>query len=370
MMERGEIIDCVNSYISYFEGIDDITDYYLSKKLERLNQRTYHDITGSVFNTPSISPLDMDISIEEINGNVFNQYTTQIATFPIESQIGRRITIGVKENTTNTFLGFIRISSPVSSIKPRNNFFGTNLKLDVVNKHFYNGQTIVPVQPFGFNYLGGKLLSLICCSNEVKEIFNKRYDTDIQVFETTSLYGTSKSSSMYDGLEPYIKFKGLTESQNLLTPTDEIYFLLRDKVREYYGNPEWNNSVVNPKGSSPKTRELNKVLSILKNELYEIDVDLHKTFVKVIKEKSTTYQQKRYYLSTFGNTNVVEHILNGTPLDNPNPDKYNLENIINYWKKKSYNRWSKLQSENRIKTRLEYYTINNLQQGLNFDIIR
>jgi len=31
------------------------------------------------------------------------------------------------------------------------------------------GFVIVPSQPFGYNYLGGKLLASICCSHEVRE---------------------------------------------------------------------------------------------------------------------------------------------------------------------------------------------------------
>lgn len=369
-MNPTDVIEITNQYINLYESIDDITDYYLKKKIERLQQKSYSNLEGKLFNDCGFQPKDLDITIEEIPNSIFQDHTTQIATFPIESQIGRKITIGVKENNTDTWLGFIRISSPVSSIKPRNDFFGGNLPLDIVNKHFYNGQTIVPVQPFGFNYLGGKLLALICSSNEVKRMFDEKYNTNICVFETTSLYGNSKSSSMYDGLEPYIKFKGLTQSKNILTPTDDLYFNMRDKIRVEYGVKEWGGSVVNPKGSSPKTRELNKLLQILKKELKEIDVELYKQLDNVIKNKSTTLQQKRYYISTFGNTNVPDFMFNGGVLNNPNPEKYDLENIIQYWKNKSQKRWESLNLRNEIKTDLELYSIDNLTQGLNFNIIR
>lgn len=369
-MKPEDVIQLGNDFINFYEDIDDITEYYIKKKQERLLQKNYPGIEGSVFNSSQIPPSDLDISIEVIENSLFNQFTTQIATFPIESQIGRKITIGVKENTTNTWLGFIRISSPVSSIKPRNDYFGQSLPLDIVNQFFYNGQTIVPVQPFGFNYLGGKLLALICCSNQVKNIFNEKYNTNICVFETTSLYGSSKSSSMYDGLEPYLKFKGLTESKNILTPTDELYFNLRDKIRFEYGNPEWNGSVVNPKGSSPKTRELNKLLQILKSETKEIDSDLFKRLDNTIKTKSITKQQKRYYISTFGTLNPSEIIFNSSGVKFEPVDKYNLENLINWWKTKSQKRWETLVNKNQLKKNLELYTTESLKDGINFNIIR
>jgi hypothetical protein len=103
-MINGEtILELVELYENYYNNFDDITGYYLSKKYERLGQKEYPDISNKIFNKFFMSPNEMDISIEIIDGSDFNNFTTQIATFPIESQIGRRITIGVKENNTDTY---------------------------------------------------------------------------------------------------------------------------------------------------------------------------------------------------------------------------------------------------------------------------
>ena len=369
-MGEEQLKELVGLLENYYNNIGDITNYYLEKKLERLQKYKYTDISKQVFSDFTISPLDMDISVEVVDGKTFNNITTQVATFPIESQIGRTITIGVKENNTNTWLGFIRLSSPVSSIKPRNDIFGMSLPLELINKHIYNGSVIVPVQPFGYNYLGGKLLALICSSNEVKEIYNQKYNTNILMCETTSLYGSTKGSSMYDGLEPYFKFKGLTQSNNTLIPTDELYFHIRDILRVYYGKEEWGGSLVNPKGSSPKSRELSKMISILKNDIKEVDEDRYKTFNQTIKEKSKTQQQKRFYVSTFGNMNVVQHLLENEELNTQNNYKHDLNNLVNLWKNKSYKRWNKLNENSMLKNELEIYTTTNITNGINFKIIR
>ena len=63
------------------------------------------------------------------------------------------------------------------------------------------GFAIVPSQPFGYNYLGGKLLALMCVSHFAREHLNKVFEKDIGWFETTSLYGSTTSASQYDGLE-------------------------------------------------------------------------------------------------------------------------------------------------------------------------
>ena len=350
-----------------FYDYEDITGYYIKKKMERLTQFSFDGIEDILFNDPTINPMEMSLEIKEIDGGLFNKIVTQIATFPIENQIGRQMILGVKETNTDKWVGFVRLSSPVSSIKPRNQYFGQTIPLKQVNDHFVNGQTIVPVQPFGFNYLGGKLLSLICTSHEVKNMFDKKYGTNLLMFETTSLYGTSKTVSMYDGLEPYIKFRGLTESTNYLFPTDEVYYPLRDLCREHYGIESENGMLVTKKGSSPKSREFNKMISIIKDHIKDNEPDFYPVFTKFLTEKTKTLQQKRFYTSTYGFTNVKEHLTTGEPLSCPNEEKYSLDHIIGYWKNKSYKRWSKLNQEGQLRNGLEIYKLGQLH---NFDIIR
>ena len=101
---------------------------------------------------------------------------------------------------------------PVINMKPRNVLLGNVPELVTFNKTSIMGFVIVPAQPFGYNYLGGKLLAAICCSHWVREKLNDKYGMNLSLFETTSLYGNSKSSSQYDGMKPYLRYKGLTDS--------------------------------------------------------------------------------------------------------------------------------------------------------------
>jgi len=95
-----------------------------------------------------------------------------------------------------------------------------------------------------------------------------------------------------------------------------------------------------------------------------------KEFNDMMKEYSITKQRKRYYMSSFGYDNVIEHILNDEPLHRPNGDKYDFNNLVDYWKKKSYNRWTKLQEQNRLETEQQIYTIDLIKNGINFETIR
>lgn len=359
------MVDKLENFFNFTE----ITEYMLRKKYEQLSRLEDVDITKDIFNNFTIQPKDLDITFEEVDGSVISKYVKRLSSHTSTTQIGRQINVGVKENWTDTWLGFIRLSSPIVSIKPRNDYFGVS-KLDIykVNKHIYNGQTIVPVQPFGYNYLGGKLLSLLCVSNEVRNMYNNKYGTDICFFETTSLYGSSKSMSQYDGLDGYIKGKGLTEGTSLLYPTDEVFEYIKGVCRKYY--PDFIPKSDKKIPTSPKLNEYNKILKTIKEHLHEYDLEEEKKFKTLIKDRMNCLQQKRFYVSDMGFVNPKEHILNDEPLRYKDYNKYRAVNMIEWWRSKSQRRWENLVERKELKTDLEYYSKKRIEENDLFQIIR
>ena len=57
---------------------------------------------------------------------------------------------------------------------------------------------------------------------------NKKYGGPFCLFETTSLYGNIKGMSMYDGMRPFLKYRGDTLSKLFLNLDDDVYFEIRD----------------------------------------------------------------------------------------------------------------------------------------------
>jgi hypothetical protein len=363
-----EVVGMVNSLIEFYGRIETIQDYFVEKKKEKVCGLDITDKIPTLFNDMTMSPLDMDISIEVVGAEVFNPLVQSICSMPLESQIGRQLNIGVKENKTGTWLGFTRIASPVIQVKPRNILYDENVRADKVNRHMFNGCQIIPVQPFGYNYLGGKLLALVSSSHEVRELFNQKYDGKCEIihWETTSLYGDIKGVSQYDGLKPFVKYVDLTESENLMFPTDSVLQPILDRLREFYGVDEFGGRLTTPNGSGPKKREFDKCIQILKNKVKENDSELYTFFVKFIKEKMKSKTKKRFYYSNYGYENVKEY------MDNPdielikgiNYDKHNLCYMLEWWRRKAYNRWVRLQEENRLKTDLEIYTTETLNKPI------
>ena len=79
--------------------------------------------------------------------------------------------------------------------------------------------TIVPVQPFGYNFLGGKLIACLTTLGSVRDVWEKRYNDKLVGLTTTSLYG---SFSMYNSI-PLWKKVGESKGNVYLVPDDEIY---------------------------------------------------------------------------------------------------------------------------------------------------
>lgn len=354
-------------FVNFYTDLETIQDYFLERKKEKIVGIEHDKHTQKMFNDYTIEPKDMNFELEVINGSDFNPSTQIITSLPLESQIGRQIMMGIRETNTDTYVGFIRVASPVLSIKPRNEFFGEKVQATTVNRNMINGAIIVPVQPFGYNYLGGKLLALISCSHTVRRMLKEKYGEKIETcfFETTSLYGDLKGVSQYDGMKPFIRYQAMTESDLFLFPTEEVYDPIRRRMRELYGKEEWNGNTVDPKPSGPKMREFNKAISILKNHLRHYDEDTYKDFLNFTKSSMKAKTKKRYYYSNFGFDNVKEHVnSNGEiPLrEGQNFHKHELEYMFEWWKKKAQKRYEKLKTEGRIRTEMEVYTedrINN-----------
>ena len=214
------------------------------------------------------------------------------------------------------------------------------------------GFAIVPTQPFGYNYLGGKLLALMCVSHFMREKLNQVFEKDIALFETTSLYGSSSSSSQYDGLKPFMRYKGLTDSKFIPVLYKKAFHQLHDEFKKYNNDQPLTEN----KASSKKLKRQTKMISIIRNSLE--DLNKLKEFNDVIEMAHNLSEKKRFYMSTYGYENVREVILGEQDklVRGQNWDKFYLENIISWWKKKAGKRYEKLKREDRFRDKVELWT--------------
>ena len=369
-ISKDQAIIAANVFSDYFDRFDRIDQYMREQKLDAMRERAA-TLLGmgpeeDLFSDFDMSPADMKFELIELPQKVWDTYLNIISSLMNMSSIpGRSILLAVKETTTDKFVGFIRLGSPFINCKPRNEMLGSVFTQSKTGAQRFNhcammGFVIVPTQPFGFNYLGGKLLAAICTSHTVREMMNKKYNMETCLFETTSLYGSTKSVSQYDGMKPYLRFKGLTVSDFMpMLPTKE-YTDLKHYIEGITGERLTSNEV-----SSKKMKRTNIMLSIIRNSL-KGEPQL-KVLNDTIKKAKGLTEQKRYFVSDYGFENMVDFV-NGkddTLIRGENYDKFELDNIIEWWRKKAINRYNKLKSDGRIRTEQEVWTTNK-----EIDIIR
>ena len=373
IISNDDAVWAADEFIKYFSQMGNIEDYLRFVKKEVIKSTSSLAPLHDEFFNEDIHPQEMEFDIKFV-GARFQQSVPQehygnllraVSSHNNESNIpGRELRWMIFEKKTQSCLGFIRFGSPTINSKPRNIWLGQAPNLSIFNRHAAMGFVIVPSQPFGYNYLGGKLLALLCCSHYARETLNEVFEKDIALFETTSLYGSTTDASQYDGLKPFMRYKGLTESKFLPLLHDEAFHRLHDRFTV------WNNNqpLTDKKASSKKMKRQTKMISITRNSLKEYGMDEKlEQFNSVIETALSLTQKKRTYFCEYGYSNVKEVILGEQEelVRGTNWDKFYLENIIAWWKKKATKRYEKLQSQDRVRTQLEIW-----EPGADLEIIR
>lgn len=373
ILSESDAIYAANQFIDYFSNMGRIDEYLRNVKLDRMSQMpTYLPGFGpeeDMFDAFDMHPEDMDFKVYTAGekGSFTNEYFNerlQITTsHSIEDSIpGKSLKWIVVETNTKKIVGFVRFGSPTINSKPRNEWLGTTPELSRFNRHSIMGFIIVPTQPFGFNYLGGKLLALLCCSHEARLKIDEKYDSNICLFETTSLYGSTKSSSQYDGLKPYLRYKGLTQSDFTPLLHDHIF----KDLNKWFVVRNDNQLLVKEDASSRKLKTQQRMISIIQKSLNGNEKLVQ--FKDAIASAKSLTEQKRTYFSDYGFANSREVIRGDEEVlvENPiNFDKFYMENLIKWWKNKASKRYESLKSEGNLRTELEVWS-----KDMDIDIIR
>tara|TARA_Y100000593_G_scaffold95083_1_gene199331 strand:- start:924 stop:2033 length:1110 start_codon:yes stop_codon:yes gene_type:complete len=362
-----EAIHCAKILTDYFDGFSRVDEYMHQNKMSQIETLPIAlpglGIETEFFDDFSIEPNDMNFKIIQPTVKGWSDMLTKVSSIPFQDGAvpGKSLRLSVQETTTGKYVGFIRFGSPVINCKPRNDMLGHTPELSSFNRTAIMGFTIIPAQPFGYNYLGGKLLAAICCTHFIREKLNEKYDMNLVLFETTSLYGTSKSNSQYDGMKPFLRYKGLTESNFVPMIHGKDYTKLLTYVENIIGD-------VVPRGaSSRKLKAITKIIGLIKKSLKGQDLE---NFILTINNAKSLTEQKRYYASNYGISNYID-IVNGSTdkiIPSENYDKHTLDNVISWWKRKATTRYNTLRESDKLRTEQEVWDPFNKTDSL--DIIR
>jgi len=174
---------------------------------------------------------------------VWNTLRTFTHTQANNQNLGRNIFFLVNDKVTGKHLGAFCASSDFLDLTCRDEKIGWTREqrsMDHLINRTYIGSTIVPTQPFGFNFVGGKLLALLVTSDVVQKAWFDAYGDVAGGCTTTSLYDKAagdKPMSQYSGLKPYWKTCGFSNGSVMVDPTKENRKLIQDWMKV---NDPWN----------------------------------------------------------------------------------------------------------------------------------
>lgn len=343
----------------------------------------------------------IDVSKDAFWKDKYHKYLLTVTTHDINpSYIGRVVRLLIidkwkkKKYGKNYVLGFIILNSPLVYSMNRNQYFFNDYKpdkrilVDLLNKHFVTGSVIVPTQSFGRFLLGGKLMALLCTSQEVLDIWDRAYGNQSKtlIFETTSLYASRiekpNSISQYDGIDKFLKKIGITDSSKVMLHL--------------------------PKGISQK---INKIISIFHITWYKKNIEtvaianapkqkIYKKFIQdeflpyfkehepekynIIRQRLknnewSAHSRKNSYAFCPYTKEQTINVLSGKMkleelLQQPKRVDNSLAEVIAYWRRKSARRLEKKKEEiiTAMKTNTwnEFYTRQEMRHGPAWRIVR
>lgn len=257
------------------------------------------------------------------------------------NNIGRNMFYLVRDKSTGKYLGVIVITGDFLDLAPRDNFIGwtRQQRNEGRLKHTCIGSTILPTQPLGYNYVGGKLLALLCLSDEVQNEWKRRYGQTLVGVTTTSLYG---SFSQYNNLKYWNK-RGKSSGSIVFEPTRDTLYKVRNWVHKRDPVKYWEwYFALDDRGNKLKRdhkfRMLNWVYSQLK-----------------IKDTKTFHQRGIYFSHLYENT---AEFLREEILETKLRKRFDTstEHLVNLWKDKyASKRIKSLIESNRIKNETLFY---------------
>lgn len=292
---------------------------------------------------------------DRISRDLWNYYRIVISSLKKSSLQGNQIYILVKDAITQKYLGIISLNSDIYNLGDRDVYIGWDEDKKKKNlKYIMNMSTCVPLDPFGFNYCGGKLLASLVFSREVSEYFYKKYNRPLLAICTTSLYG---KSIQYSKL-PYLSLAGFTTGFGTVHIPETLYQKCLNYL-DLIGVDTLN--IGHP--SSRKMRKICKVLAdigIPKNQIIFHGQRKGIYFGYIHDTSKSLLNNSDIGSVNWSNNNLNKYNINYTELDS-------AQDIFDWWYSRyAIRRYNNLRKDNRFRKKITIKIIprgkHNLQQ--------
>jgi len=265
---------------------------------------------------------------------------------PYSDYVGRRIKLLIRDKAlpNKPVIGIAALGSPIIHIPDRDTFIGWDKQTRTKNLVYTMDAYVIGALP-PYNYLlGGKLISLLLASKEVRKIYADKYKGKITIIDkreanslvgifTTSLYG---KSSQYNRLtyqnnllyQPIGKTKGYCTLHLSKETTQEMVNFLKSKnvyVNHRFGDgPSWVMRVIAKAGELVGFDHNLLLLHSFKRNIYFLplaknyqdflnDKTKRPIYYNYSKKELVTYWKERWFKNRKRNENVIKDVLSFEP---------------------------------------------------------
>ena len=314
------------------------------------------DIMNKELTIAEIQAIDPYVEIVDDDAKQSTRWTEirrLIHTMEFQANPGRNVKCYVKDRTSGKILGQICLGSDITSLGVRDAYIGWQK-----DDKFKNGKlncttiatTIVSTQPFGYNFLGGKLVAALITTSKTREIWKKLYGEELVGMTTTSLYG---SYSMYNSLKWWHKC-GSSTGKMTIKADDSVYDVWHQWIKDNKSE-QYNKAMTQKEGvNGPVTGAKNRIISMIFQTLK-------------IKASDYTHGYERgvYYSCFYENTKeFLQNKISEKELKLKELFKKDVQGVFDWWKPKAIERYKKLHSEGNIKSDILFY---NKMIGMTYD---
>jgi hypothetical protein len=338
------------TFYKKWEELQQFNDGKIASDAEKVKNRIWRiiDPKDEKLTINQIEEIDPEvIFVKEDDEKYYNDWTHLryfCHTMEFNQNPGRFLRFLVIDKKTNKYLGVMSVASDVILITDRDNYIGWTSDNRLKDKRLaYSaiGSCIMATQPFGYNFLGGKLIACLVTSKVIRDTWETLYNQKLVGMTTTSLYG---SYSMYNNI-PWWHKCGSSAGKILIKPDQSCYETWHKWIKDNR-TEEYTKAMTQKEGvSGPVTAAKLRVLSMIMN-------------VCEIKQKDYVHGYERgvYYSSFYNNTkDFLQNRISEKDLVIHPRIEGNINSIMNWWKPKAINRFKKLYSENNIKNNVLYY---------------
>ena len=220
----------------------------------------YHSVKTGEYQSSKIEPT-IEVCETQSQHNLF-RILRHYWSSPYSDYVGRRMKLIIRDRSlpSKPVIGIAALGSSIIHIPERDDWIGWDTETRT-NRIVYTMDAYVLGALPPYNYLlGGKLISYILASKEVRQLYKKRYQhqvtlqrgrraSDLACIFTTSLYGKSSQYNRlkYEGRLLYQPI-GKTKGYGTLHLTNETFSAMRELLESH------NLNITNRFGDGPVWR--------------------------------------------------------------------------------------------------------------------